>query len=284
MDLLVSVGLPLALVVIMLSLGIGLRPADFARVATRPAAFAVGAAMQVLLVPVVTYLVVIAFGFSGELAVGFMILAACPGGVTTNLLTRLARGDVALSVSLTAVVSLLSVVTVPAVLGIAYAAFTEGGAGAVDLTGTALTMFGLTAVPIGIGMALRAAAPGAMARAEPWLVRVSAALFALILVAAVAANLDVLMANVARLGPALLLLPVLLVGLGWLVPRVLRLGTEVSRTVAIEAGIQNGTLGIAVAGLLTGGEGFGPLTLPAALYGITMYVVGLPAVALLRRG
>lgn len=283
MDVVVSVGLPLALVVIMLSLGVGLRPADFARVATRPAPFAVGLLMQVVAVPLVTVAVVRLFGFEGALAVGFMILAACPGGVTTNLLSRLAGGDVALSVSLTAVVSLLSVATVPAVLALAFAAFDPEGAVSVDVAGTALTMFGLTAVPIGIGMALRAWRPGRAVRAEPALVRLSAALFALILVAAMLANWDVLLANVGRLGPALLLLPVLLVALGWAVPRLLGLGPRAARTVAVEAGIQNGTLGIAVAGLLTEGAGFGPLSLPAALYGITMYVVGLPAVAVLRR-
>ena len=284
MDLLVSVGLPLALVVIMASLGAGLRPADFARVATRPAAFAVGLALQLGAVPLVTYALVRAFGFDGPLAVGFMILAACPGGVTTSLLTRLARGDVALSVSLTAVASLLAVVTVPAVLAVAFAAFDAGRAGGLDLTGTALTMFGLTAVPIGLGMAARAWRPAAVARAEPALVRLSAGLFALILLAAVAANLGVLLDNLARLGPALLLLPVVLMALGWAVPRVLGLGRAVARTVSVEAGIQNGTLGIAVAGLLTEGAGFGPLSLPAALYGVTMYLVALPALALLRRG
>ena len=283
MDLLVSVGLPLALVVIMASLGVGLRPGDFARVATRPLPFAVGLALQVVAVPLVTYALVLAFGITGPLAVGFMILAACPGGVTTSLLARLAGGDVALSVSLTAVVSLLAVVTVPLVLGLAFAAFDGGQSARLDLSGTALTMFGLTAVPIGIGMAARAWRPSAAARAEPVLVRVSAALFALILVAAVAANLGVLMENAPRLGPALVALPAILLAVGWAVPRLLGLGAAVARTVSVEAGIQNGTLGIAVAGLLTEGAGFGPLSLPAALYGVTMYLVGLPAVALLRR-
>ena len=101
MDILVSVVLPLGLAFIMFSLGVGLTMGDFVRVGQRPVAFLVGAFNQVLLLPIVTYFLVIAFGISGEIAVGFMILAACPGGVTSNLIARLAKGDVALSVSLT---------------------------------------------------------------------------------------------------------------------------------------------------------------------------------------
>ena len=111
MGILVSVVLPLALAFIMFSLGVGLTVADFIRVLKRPTAFVVGALNQVILLPIVTFIVILIFGIQGELAVGLMILSACPGGVTSNMVAKIANADVALSVSLTAVISLLSAIT-----------------------------------------------------------------------------------------------------------------------------------------------------------------------------
>lgn len=113
MDIFVNVALPLSLVVIMLSLGIGLTLDDFKRVMIRPQAFAIGAGAQIAFVPLMTYILILMFGITGELAVGIMLLSLCPGGVTTNIATKIAKGDVALSVSLTAVVSLLNIVRCP---------------------------------------------------------------------------------------------------------------------------------------------------------------------------
>ncbi|MEP5152172.1 bile acid:sodium symporter, partial [Planktotalea sp.] len=133
---LLSVGLPLALAFIMFSLGVGLSPADFKRVAERPLAFLIGAVNQVILLPIITYTLILAFGITGEIAVGMMILSVCPGGVTSNVVSKLARADVALSVTLTAVISLLSAITVPIVLALSMDAFMGADAIEIDITKT----------------------------------------------------------------------------------------------------------------------------------------------------
>jgi len=151
LDILVSVVLPLGLAFIMFSLGVGLTPADFWRVGQRPVAFGVGALHQIILLPLVAWACIWIFGIERELAVGIMILSVCPGGVTSNIVSKLGGGDVALSVSLTAVISLTSVVTVPLVLAVSMRAFMGDDAPAIDITSTAITMFALTVVPMGLG-------------------------------------------------------------------------------------------------------------------------------------
>ncbi|UWR01160.1 bile acid:sodium symporter family protein (plasmid) [Rhodobacteraceae bacterium S2214] len=284
MDILISVVLPLGLAFIMFSLGVGLTGADFLRVGQRPVAFLIGAVHQIVLLPVAAYFVVTAFGISGELAVGFMILAACPGGVTSNIISRLAKGDVALSVSLTAVISLASVVTVPIILSFALMTFLGADAPDLDIASTAFTMFLLTVVPILLALGVRRLAPDAMTRVEPTLTRIATVLFIIIISAALAANWDAFVANLPELGPASLALVVVLTTIGFFVPRLLGRSLNESKTVSIETGIQNGTLGIAIAAIIVGGaEGFGPYSLPSAVYSILMYVILVPVIFVYRR-
>ena len=141
MDLLINVGLPISLAIIMLSLGIGLEAADFRRVLSRRYPFAIGALSQVVLLPVTAFAVVKLFALPPAIAVGFMLLSFCPGGVTSNVLSKLARGDVALSVSLTSVTSLLSMVTVPLVMAFAFATFLGDDHPPINIVATALSMF-----------------------------------------------------------------------------------------------------------------------------------------------
>ena len=284
MDILVSVVLPLGLALIMFSLGVGLTVGDFLRVGQRPLAFFVGALNQVVLLPIVAYFVVLAFGFTREIAVGFMILAACPGGVTSNIISRLARGDVALSVSLTAVISLTSVITVPVILGFALTSFMGAEAPPLNIASTAITMFLLTVVPIALGVALRAFAPQAMDRAEPVLARIATIVFVIIVLAALASNWALFVDTVAVLGPALILLLVVLTAIGFFVPRLLGRTLREAKTISVETGVQNSTLGIAVAAIIVGGaSGFSPYALPAAIYGIIMYLIILPVLFIYRR-
>ncbi len=215
MDVLISVVLPLGLAFIMFTLGVGLTPADFARVGQRPLAFFIGALNQSILLPLVTFICVLAFGIRAEMAVGFMILAACPGGVTSNVISKLAKGDVALSVSLTAVISLASVVTVPLILGLSMGYFMGDAAPAIDITKTAVTMFVLTVVPVTLGLGARAMAPAAMTRAEPKLSAVATILFAVIVLAALAANWALFVENIVVIGPALLVLLAALTTIGF---------------------------------------------------------------------
>ncbi|PRY93044.1 BASS family bile acid:Na+ symporter [Hasllibacter halocynthiae] len=284
MDLVLSLGLPLALAIIMLTLGLGLSGADFARVATRPRAFAIGFLAQVALVPALAYALLQVVPLDPALAFGMMILALSPGGATTNILTRFARGDVALSVSLTAVVSLLSVVTVPILVALFAGLILGEAAEAIDITALAAAMFLITTVPVLIGMAIRRLAPGFTRRIEPALLRLAAILFAVVLLAALATQWAVFAANLPVLGPLLLGWGAALLALGYALARLLGLDGRQASTISIEAGVQNGTVGITVASLIAG-TAMPPFAVPSAVYGILMYVVALPAIALfLRRG
>lgn len=284
MDILISVVLPLGLAFIMFSLGVGLTVADFLRVGQRPLAFTVGAFHQVILLPIVVYLIILVFGLTAEIAVGFMILAACPGGVTSNIISRLAKGDVALSVSLTAVISLTSMITVPLIMSFAVTSFMGVDAPEIDITATAVTMFALTVVPILLGLSLRRLFPGIFTRAEPTISRIAVILFAAIVLAALAGNWGLFVENLPSIGPAVIAMLVVLTAVGYFVPRLLGRTRNEAKTISIETGVQNGTLGIAIASIVVGStEGFSPYALPSALYGLAMYLTVIPAIFIFRR-
>ncbi|WP_282168878.1 bile acid:sodium symporter family protein [Ruegeria atlantica] len=283
MDLLINVGLPLSLAIIMLSLGVGLEVADFRRVLSRRYPFAIGALCQVVLLPVAAFVTVTLFALPPEIAVGFMILSFCPGGVTSNILSKLAKGDVALSVSLTAVISLLSMVTVPFLAAWSVNYFMGDAAPEVSISGLAIAMFLITTLPVALGITLRSVATDFARRIEPGLSKLATVLFVLIVVAALAGNWQLFVDNLGVMGAGLISLNValLLIGLG--LARAAKLSWNESKTVSIETGIQNSTLGITLAALITGTEsGFSPLALPSAVYGITMYVVALPFILWFR--
>ena len=283
MDILINVVLPLSLAIIMLSLGVGLSFADFARVASRPKAFAVGAIAQVILLPIVTFGVVSVFGLTGAIAVGFMLLSFCPGGVTSNMITKLAKWDVALSVSLTAVISLLSILTVPFLAAWAVVYFMGDQAPDVSVTSLAIAMFLITTLPVLIGVMVRHFATGFADRIEPILSTIATVLFVIIVLAALAANWDIFVENLATLGPALISMNAVLMIIGI----ALALGTGLAwgevKTISIETGVQNATLGITLGTIITGqADGFTAMELPPAVYGITMYLVALPFVIWFR--
>lgn len=283
MDILINVVLPLSLAIIMLSLGVGLSIADFARVAQRPKAFSIGAISQVVMLPLIAYACVRAFGLSGELAVGVMLLSLCPGGVTSNMVSKLARGDVALSVSLTAVVSLLSILTVPVLAAWAVQHFMGDAAPDVSVTSLAFAMFLITTLPVAIGVAIRHSAPTFADRIDGGLSVLATVLFVLILIAALAGNWALFVENLPLLGPALVTLNVILMGLGLALAALAGLAWQSRKTISIETGIQNATLGITLAAIISGqSEGFSTMALPSAVYGITMYLVALPFVAWFR--
>ena len=283
MDILINVVLPLALAIIMLSLGIGLTGADFARVAARPKAFVNGAVSLVILVPVTAYAIATLFGLPPELAVGMMLLSLCPGGVTSNMISKLARGDVALSVSLTAVVSLLSILTVPILAAWAVTHFMGAQAPEVSVTSLAIAMFLITTLPVLIGVTIRHFASAFAIRVEPVLSTIATVLFVVIVLAALAGNWTLFVENLGTLGPALILLNAILMVLGFALARLAALTVFSAKTVSIETGIQNATLGITLAALISGqSEGFSTMALPSAVYGITMYLVAIPFVAWFR--
>ncbi len=283
MDLLINVGLPLSLAIIMLSLGVGLEVADFRRVVSRRYPFAIGALSQIVLLPIVAFITVKLFALPPEIAVGFMLLSFCPGGVTSNILSKLAKADVALSVSLTAVISLLSMLTVPVLAAWSISHFMGEDAPEVSITGLAIAMFLITTLPVAIGVGIRHFSTGFAERIDAPLSKLATALFVLIVLAALAGNWQLFVDNLGIMGAGLVTLNVALLAIGLGLARAAKLSWNESKTISIETGIQNSTLGITLAALITGTEsGFSPLALPSAVYGITMYAVALPFIAWLR--
>jgi BASS family bile acid:Na+ symporter len=282
----VKVLLPLILAFIMFSLGLGLRGRDFSRVLKFPVAFGVGLLNQVVLLPLVALGLAHAFGLSEMFAVGLMILALCPGGVTSNLLAKLAGGNAPLSISLTAITSLLSILTVPLLVAFSVNHFMGADGPPVDVTRLGLTMFLITAVPVAIGMALTAKSPALVEKIAPGVSRAAGVLFVVIIVAALAKNWGVFSSNLGALGPVAVLLSVVMLGLGLASAKVLRLDNRDATTISIECGVQNGTLAIAIGSIVAAVEGqvLPPATVPAAVYSITMYFVCVPFVLWRRRG
>lgn len=284
MGLVTDVVLPLALAFIMFALGLGLTVADFARVAKRPRDFLVGAAAQMILLPAVAALLVLLWPLPPELALGVMIIAAAPGGVTSNILTAFARGDVALSISLTAVVSLTSVLTIPLIVVAAHGWLIGDPAGSlagdISVGGTALSVFVIVTVPVVLGLAVRRYAQGIALRFEPIARRISTGLFVLVLLGAIWQERDNIVGYFAEAGLVTLVLNLAMMALAWALAAWLASGPPQRVAITIECGLQNGTLAIAVATLTFGG---GLAVVPAATYSLIMFATALILIALVRR-
>ncbi|MDO6479180.1 bile acid:sodium symporter family protein [Shimia thalassica] len=279
---LLDVALPLSLAFIMFSLGYGLTFSDFGRVLSMPRAALTGVFLQIVAVPVVAYIALMIVDLPPALAFGVMILAFCPGGVTSNILTKIAGGTVALSITLTAVVSLLSVVTVPVLASWAASTFLGDAAIEVNVTSIGVSMFAITAAPALIGLLVRFVAPDFAQRTEGAVSGIAVVLFVIILVAALATNWDMFTANVGYLGPVLIGINLVLLIAGVLISRAVGLKGPDGICISIEMGVQNAALGITVAGLIAGQGGIPEFAVPAAVYGITMYIVTLPGIFALK--
>lgn len=280
-DLVSTVLLPGGLAIIMFSLGIGLGVADFRRVFASPRAFAVGALCHFVLLPLVAFAVIKLWGISGALAVGFMIIAACPTGTTSNLLTFYARGDVALAVSFTAVASVVSVLTVPLILGWSLETF-MGGSQAVTLPASRIIgpVFVILAIPVGLGMAVRAFLPDVAHRVQKPLSVAAALIFVVIIVIAIIANWSMFRIHAFELLPMLLSINLTMLALGFGLSRLAGVDARQSATVAIESSVQNGTLAIVIATSILKD---GTMSVPGALYGVMMYFTGIAFVGWIRK-
>lgn len=281
MSIVTDVVLPIALAFIMFALGLGLTFDDFARVARRPRDFFVGALSQIILLPAVAFALVSVWPLPPELALGVMIIAAAPGGVTSNILTLFARGDVALSISLTAIISLLSVVTIPIIMVFSYNQLI-GSAGGSDISvaSTAISVFVIVTVPVLLGLVVRRVAAGFATGFEPWARKISSGLFVLVLIGAILAERDNIVEYFAQVGLVTLVLNVTMMALAYFVARLFASGTPQRIAISLECGLQNGTLAIAVAALLFGG---GLAAVPAATYSLIMFATALIFIAFLRR-
>ncbi len=262
------IGLPVALGIIMFGLGLSLTPSDFVRVGRQPKAAAVALACQLLLLPAVCFALVLIFQLPPILAVGMMLLAASPGGTTANLYSHLFRGDVALNISLTAINSVIAVVTLPVIVNLAVAYFQPGDMKVgLQLTKT-IEVFMIVLVPVGLGMLVRGLKPGfASAMDKP--VRIASILIlTLVILGAAASSLDVLLANFQALAGITILFCLFSLSIGFIVPRLLKIKRPQAIASAFEVGLHNATLAIVIAqSVLHSPE----MTLPGAVYGVLMF-------------
>lgn len=285
MGLITQLFLPISLAFIMFSLGLALVTDDFKRVLVEPKAFAVGAVCQMLVLPSVALALVWLWPLPAEhgalLAVGVMILAACPGGVTSNLLTHLVRGDVALSISLTAVISVVSVLTIPLIVNLALHLFVGEGGVELPLGRSIAGIFLITTVPVILGMLVRAYRPALAIRFEPVARRVATVLFILIVLGAIAAQRENLVEFFTTVGPMMLALNLVMMAIGWYAAVLFRLGRYRAKAISLECGLQNGTMAIFVAATLLGSE---IMMMPGAIYGLLMFATsGVWVFWMLRR-
>jgi len=279
MGIITDVFLPLALAFIMFALGLGLTGADFLRVTKQPKDFFVGAISQIILLPVIAFILVKIWPISPELAIGVMIIAAAPGGVTSNILTSFAKGDVALSVSFTAIISLISVVTVPIIV-INSAEYFGADVQDISVIAKAILMFMLVTVPLIIGMLLKKFVPNFVLKFEPIAKKISIALFVLVLLGAIAKNREHVIDYFAQAGLITFVLNLTMMIVAYFIAHLLIAGPAQKKCITIECGLQNGTLAIFVANEFFGG---GIYVIPAATYSLIMFATSLIFIFFVRK-
>ncbi len=262
--------LPLALFIIMLGMGLGLTLADFRRVVTEPKPVLLGLTAQLVMLPILGFLLAAIFPLSPELAVGVVILAACPGGPTSNLVSYLVRGNVALSITLTAISSLVTVFTIPLVVNMGMQQFlNEAVALELPFLQTVLQIAVITLIPVSLGMVLHHYAPRFAAKVEKGVKWLSLFFLVLIIVGLLVKE----RANVAgffvQVGWVTLTLNVLAMGLGYAIATSTKLDQPSAKAISVEVGIQNGTLAIAIAGTLLNNP---TMAIPAAIYSLLMFL------------
>lgn len=267
---LTTIGLPVALGIIMLGLGLSLTLADFARVLKHPRAVLVALACQLLLLPALCFGLVLLFQLPPLLAVGMMMLAASPGGTTANLYSHLFRGDVALNISLTAVNSVIAVLTLPLITNVAIWYFQPFDDQLGLQWAKALEIFAIVLLPVAIGMLIRRYRPG-FAKGMDRPVRIASVVILVVVIAgAVASNWSLLIEHFTGLALIIVLFCLLSLAVGYVVPRMLRIGRAQAIASSFEIGIHNATLAIVIAQTVLGSV---ELSLPAAVYGVLMFFV-----------
>ena len=281
MNIVTVVILPLALAFIMFVLGLGLTGSDFLRVIKQPRDFFVGACAQIILLPIIAFILVKIWPIAPELAIGVMIIAAAPGGVTSNLLTSFAKGDVALSISLTAIISLLCVITIPFIVLTSVGLLSDSNITEnISLVSMSRDMFLIVTVPVILGMLLRRFASGIALKFAPIAKKVSIVLFVLVLLGAIVAERENVISYFAQAGLITLALNVVMMIVAYYVAQLLATGMKQKKCITIECGLQNGTLAIFVATSIFDG---GLYVIPAATYSLIMFVTSLVFVYLVRK-
>ena len=272
MNIVTDLILPLALAFIMFSLGLGLTGSDFLRVAKQPKDFFIGLISQIVLLPLIAFIIVKLWPVAPELAIGVMIIAAAPGGVTSNLLTSFAKGDVALSVSLTAIISLLCVLTIPFIVLQSATLLGDSVDKSISIFSIAKDMFLIVTVPVILGMLLRSFASSLTQKIEPFTKKLSAILFVIVLLGAIAAERENISSYFAQAGLITLSLNVIMMIVAFYVAKFFATGLAQRKCITIECGLQNGTLAIFVGTSIFGG---GMYVIPAATYSLIMFATSL---------
>ena len=272
---------PIALALIMLTLGLGLTTSDFTRVIKRPKDFLVGLICQVILLPIIAFVLIKILNVQPALALGVMIIAAAPGGVTSNILTKFANGDVALSVSLTAIISLLSILTVPFIviksadlLDINYLSKE------ISMSGISIKMFLVVTLPVVIGMLIRKFAQNFIIKRTALIEKISLTLFLIVFISIWLEEWDNIIMYISRAGVITLILNVTMMVLGFYAAKIFASGIEQRKCISLECGLQNGTLAVFVSTQI-----FDDIIylIPTASYALIMFVTSIIFVLLLKK-
>ena len=277
MNFITDVILPLALAFIMFTLGLGLTFSDFARVIKAPKNFIIGLISQLIFLPIVALIIVFVWPLQPELAIGLILIAAAPGGVTSNILTSFAKGDVALSISLTALMSLKCNFCANS-FGISMGLISDNTLGSISLTGIAISMFLIVTLPVLIVMTFRASLSFLTKRIERFARMLSTALFVLVLIGAILAERDNLIEYFTQTGLVVLSLNLLMMIIAFYWAKFFGTGTSQQKAISIECGLQNGTLAIFVGTSVFGG---GLYIIPAAT-SVIMYLTSLIFIYFIR--
>ena len=274
---------PIGLALIMLGLGMSLTIQDFIRITKIPKDFLVGFICQLILLPIVAFLLIKLLNTPAELAIGVMLIAAAPGGVTSNILTKFAKGDVALSISLTAIISLISIVSVPFIVFNAINFFEiDNVSKDISMTGIALKMFFVVTVPVIIGMIINHFAKNFVAKRALMIQRISVALFVLVFIAIYIEEWDNIVSFVARAGLIAATLNIIMMIIGFYVAKFFASGVAQQRCISLECGLQNGTLAAFVGTQIFDG-GSMIFIVPAAAYALIMMMTSIIFIFIIKK-
>lgn len=271
--LLTKVLLPVSLGIIMLGMGMTLIPKDFTRITKFPKAAFIGIVNQLIFLPIIGFSLAIAFDLDATMAIGLMIIAAAPGGPTSNLITQICKGNIALSVTLTAIVSFATILTIPAILSFALDYFGSTSEIIIELPviDIILQILVIIIIPISIGMIIRRLKPAFATRMEKPVRAASTVIFILIFIAIVAAKWKFLGDAMKQVGLVTLVLNIATMALGYFTARLFKLNLKDSISITVESGIQNGTLAIVIATTILDNL---DMAIPVVAYSIWMFVTG----------
>ncbi len=262
--------LALSLIIIMFGMGLSLRIKDFIQIFIRPKAIILGLICQLVILPIIGFLLIRVFTLSPEIAIGVIIISACPGGPTSNLITHLANGDTALSVSLTAVSSLITLVSIPFIINLGLKeVLGQGTKIQLDIVQTIAQVFIIVILPIGLGMLLKVKKPNFALRMEKPVKKASGIFFVVVLLAILIKERSLLMAHIQEAGFVTITLNLTTMSIGYFLAYLFKLSLKQRISISIEGGIQNGTLGISVATILLQNSAY---AISPAVYGTLMFL------------